>query len=586
MSQISPPLPTPPTSTGSSRWARRAALVTMIVAACFSATVATLMIVEWLAPTVDAYSPSSEMSALRKQYSENRNPGSEKAVRVGSEIRQYDVELRTGFFQRRWSYGTARWLLAFGAVATLLSGHWYRSLAGRMRLPALAPGSPRPDERSAASRGVVAAMTAGVVMCALLVAATLVGHINLAPPEVEPIVLTGQWPAFRGPRMTGVVPSGMWPDRWSARTGENILWKCPIEGQGNSSPVVWGDRVFLTTATDEECWVHCVNAATGRLAWRRKVESLPGVELAEAHEDTGFAAPTPVTDGRGVWVTYANGVTACFDFEGNQRWAISLGKPVSQWGVASSLLLYKDALILQLDQGGDVEAGLSALVVMDKDTGQVLRRVPRSTINGWTTPILAGSEEGLSRAQLIVGGNPYVAAYDPDTFEELWRVDCLGQDVAPSPIAAGGLVFVSISGNKTLAIRPDGSGNVTETHVAWSVEESPSDMPSPVANDQYYLQVTSSGFVVCYRAADGTKLWEHDFGVSMKPSPALVGDVVYLPDESGTTHIFKLADTFELIRACDLGETQTASPAFADGRIYIRTINNLWCIGPKPASAK
>ena len=286
MSEPARSLPPAPNSASDRRYARWAALATLIVTAGFTVVVATLMIAEWLSPPVDAYSATSRMPALRKQYATYRNPGSEKATRVGQEIRQLDVELRTAFHQRRWLYDSARWLLAFGALATLLSGHWYRSLTGRMTLPSLTPGSVRPDEQLAARRGAVAALASGVMVCALLVAATLVGHVSLVPPEVEPIVLRGRWPAFRGPHMNGVVPAGTWPDRWSARTGENILWKCPIEGQGNSSPVVWGDRVFLTTATVEECWVHCINAASGRLAWRRKVSTAANTRIGMANSNT------------------------------------------------------------------------------------------------------------------------------------------------------------------------------------------------------------------------------------------------------------------------------------------------------------
>lgn len=569
--------------------ARVAALALLIVAACFSAVIAGTLAVEVLRPAVDPYDPSSELPAMRGRLVESNNPTSERAVKIAGEIRQYDVELRANFFRRRLSYDSGRWLLAAGLVVTVLAAHGYVSLGRRLNLPPLSSGIQKPEWTAVARRNVAGLAVAGGAVCAALLVAALVGHVSLAAPEVEPITLTGQWPAFRGPQMTGVVPPGTWPDRWSARTGENILWKCPIPGQGNSSPVVWGDRIFVTSADTTERWVHCASAATGRLAWSRRVESPPGgpeMTTDDVMDLTGFAAPTAVTDGQAVWATFANADVVCFDFSGNQKWVINLGKPVSTYGLATSLLLHKNVVILQHDQGSNPEDGLSWLIAMDKATGEIVRRVPRETANSWSTPILIGPAEGLPRQELITCSSPYVMAYDPDTFEELWRAKGLDGDVAPTPTFAGGLVFMANADGQAMAIRPGGSGDVTATHVVWSADEALPDTVSPLASATHYMHVASYGEVVCYRAADGTKLWQNRFESTFRPSPSLVGNLVYLPDDFGTTYIFELADEFKLIRSCDLGESQSASPAFADGRIYIRAKSNLYCIGPKPESGK
>jgi outer membrane protein assembly factor BamB len=394
-----------------------------------------------------------------------------------------------------------------------------------------------------------------------------------APPEMT-------WPQFRGPTGLGLVPAGDWPTSWDSATGKNILWKCPIAGKGNSSPVVWGKRVFVTTADTEKRWVHCLDAAAGQVLWSTEIKSPLGSAAANFADDVlaGYAAATPATDGKRVYVTYANADVAAVDFNGKQLWVRNLGKPQSSYGLASSPILYQNLLILQHDQGAEAKAQLSSILALDTRTGKTVWQTPRPVPSSWSTPIIIRPDPAGERVELITCGNPWAIAYDPATGRELWRADVLNEDVAATPVFANGLIFV-VSKRQACAIRPGGSGEVTKTHLVWFSEVNLPEVVSPLANDKYYLQVGSEGKVTCLAASDGHQVWENDFGTMFQPSPLLVGDMVYLPTADGHVILFKLAGAYALAGNCAVGDTLTATPAFVGDRIYIRGDNNLYCIG-------
>lgn len=563
---------------GRQRILRASAFGLTMVAACFSAVIAGRLLQSHLAGPATPYTDNPEMRALGARLVDT--PDDSETIRL---IRRKDVQLRTNFFDRRAVTDSGRWLLAAGLVATVLAANWFVSIGRKMDLPPLDAGSEEPDWPVEARRNASAVAAMAAVACAGFLVAALAGHSAL--PGKRTLTLTGRWPAFRGPKMTGVVPEGQWPETWNAETGENILWVCPIPGRGNSSPVVWGRRVFLTTATHRENWVHCVDAAEGRVAWSRRVVSpvdAPAMAEDDVFEMTGFAAPTPVTDGKHVWATFANADVVCFDLDGTQIWVRNLGKPTINYGRATSLVLHQGRVILQNDQGSTPEDGLSSIIAFDKATGKTVWETDRDLAGTWTTPIIIGPDEGLDRYELITCGDPSVIAYDPADGRELWRANGLGGEVAPMPTFAGGRIFAVNTGSQVMAIRPGGSGDVTASRVAWVAEDGLPSIVSPVASATHYLQVDSDlALVTCYRATDGRKLWEQKLDAeTFKASPSLVGDRVFLTDGEGTTYVFPLADTFKLIRTCLIGEPVSASPAYADGRIYIRTENNLYCIAP------
>jgi outer membrane protein assembly factor BamB len=298
-------------------------------------------------------------------------------------------------------------------------------------------------------------------------------------------------------------------------------------------------------------------------------------EPFEVMEETGFAAPTVVTDGRRVYAIFATGDIGAFDFNGKSVWTKSLGIPDSSYGYAASLAMYRNLVLIQFDQGGP-EDGISRLIALDGVTGQLVWETKRPVPNSWSSPIVTKIGEQF---QLITCGDPWVIAYDPAKGTELWRVNCLYGDVAPSPVYANGLIFVVEPDARLIAIRAGGQGDVTKTHIAWDNDDWGPSICSPVSNGELVFLLASEGLLGCYKSSDGTKLYEQDLRENFLASPSLVGDKVYLLTEEGVMLIIQAGPEYKQLTKCELGEKCHASPAFVDGRIYIRGLENLYCIG-------
>ena len=391
---------------------------------------------------------------------------------------------------------------------------------------------------------------------------------------------TENWPCFRGPTGQGLVPAGEWPELWDGVTGDGVLWKTPVPLPGNSSPVVWGDRIFLTAATVESQEILCFHRDNGELLWRTRVTAprAHDVRDLEIFEDTGYAASTPVTDGERLYALFATADIAAVDvIDGGLAWARNLGDPDNVYGLATSLVLHDKMVIFQFDRGGDARDELSSLLAIDTGSGATLWSIPREVDASWSTPILVETDAGL---ELIAAGDPWVISYDLDARAERWRVRGLSGDVAPLPIVAGGMVIVTNEYADMLAIRLGGEGDVTETHIAWRAEDGLSDAPSPLSDGQYVLQAHSMGELTCFDLETGELLWSEDLpSPSMWASPILAGNTVYLFAQDGKCYLMELGKALELRDGGSIGEKISATPAFADGCIYVRSESHLYAIG-------
>lgn len=365
---------------------------------------------------------------------------------------------------------------------------------------------------------------------------------------------------------------------WDAVTGEVVLWKTEVPLPGQGSPVVWDDHVFLSGATEETREVYCFDAGTGELLWQRDVvvELTADDEPPEVSEDTGFAAPTTATDGRRAYAIFANGDVAAFDFEGNLVWSRTFGPLENAYGHAASLAIYRDRLIVQLDQGHGAEQEKSVLVALDAATGKRVWQTKRPVPNSWSTPIIVNTGQ---RDEIITCANPWVIAYNPKDGKELWRVDCLRGDVAPSPIFAGGLVFACNAGAGLFAIDPTKAATGEDSPLVWTALDGVPDVPSPVGNDELVFLVDSYGTVTCYEVQTGEKIWEYYLEVPVYASPTLVGEYLYVLDQKGAAHILQAGRKYKRVGKAILGEDTNSSPAFMNDRIYIRTNKHLYCIG-------
>ncbi|MBE3097735.1 MAG: PQQ-binding-like beta-propeller repeat protein [Planctomycetes bacterium] len=575
----------------------QAAVGAAVVAGLFLIFVCALLASAHVRSATLEFQNSEELAGLRAAIL--KAPDAATAAGLREAVRRRDLELRENLFGGWPFLQTGGYLLLGGAVVFVIAAGQAFACRKRLPMPALDAEAAR---KAAASRrrgrAAVVALAVLIGGAGVLVGVFLVGGSAGQPPPAAggPGETAGgappaaadfpsaeeiarQWPRFRGPAGLGVSAYANVPAAWNGPGGEGILWKTPVPLPGENSPVVWGDRVFLTGATEEKREVYCFDAATGNLLWQKAVQTPEGAALEppEVLEDTGFAAPTAATDGRRTAAIFANGDIACFDYAGRQLWARNLGTIKNSYGYASSLHLYRGRVLVLLDQGTPAKP-LSSLLALDGATGKTAWETKRPVPGSWATPILIHTGK---REEFIAAGKPWVISYDPAGGTELWRAKVLDGDVAPSPVFAAGLVFAVNSGAKLAAIRPDGQGDVTESAIAWAAEDGLPDIVSPLSDGKLVWLFTTDGILTCYRVKDGTKAYEKEMDVVVKSSPTLAGDRIYITDEKGVTHILATGEAFQELGRAPLGEDVRATPAFLDGRIYIRGAKHLYAIGKK-----
>lgn len=410
----------------------------------------------------------------------------------------------------------------------------------------------------------------------------LLGAASQVPQQARMIETTGEgakyWPRWRGPSGQGLVPAGPYANTWSP--ARNVKWRVQVPGQGNSSPIVWGDRIFLTTAHDGGARLSLVafQRADGRKLWETLV---PQSRREWAHQKNGHASATPVTDGQLVYASFgSNGLAAFNVATGNVVWHRRFGDINNYHGPAGSPILYKDRLFLYQD--GDGRGGQRSFVAaFDAKTGRTLWETPRTETVGWGTPVVVSVG---GRDELIVSSQRRVTAYDPQGGRELWTVRGNTFEVIPTPVVAHGLVFCSSGrAGPTIAIRPGGSGDVTSTHVAWSTPRGSPFVPSGIVVDGLlYLINDMQSILTVYDAQSGTLAYQGRLGVAQREgfsaSPVAVNGEVFFTNDDGETFVVKAGREFKLLHTNTLGERTLASPALVDGVWYWRTASSLVAI--------
>jgi outer membrane protein assembly factor BamB len=385
------------------------------------------------------------------------------------------------------------------------------------------------------------------------------------------------WTRWRGPSGQGIVNSGSYTDRWSPTEG--VKWKVPVPGRGHSSPIIWGDTIFLTTEYDEGARLSMLafRRADGRQLWETFV---PTAGVEHVHLKNSRASATAVTDGKLVLASFGTHGLAAFDFDGKLVWHAPVGMLNNYHGSAGSPILHQDRLFIYQDHRGTADTG-SFVAAYDKNTGKQIWKTARSAMTGWGTPIVirAGARE-----ELIVSSQRKVQAYDPASGKELWTVAGMSVEVIPTPVVGGGLVICS-SGRQgpTIAIRPGGSGDVTATHVAWSSPKGSPFVPSGVVVDGVlYLVNDLQSILTAYDVKTGQVLYQGRLGEAKREgfsaSPIAVGGKVFFTNDDGETFVLKAGREFNLLHVNNLGEPTLASPALVDGRWYFRTASSLLAI--------
>jgi outer membrane protein assembly factor BamB len=503
-----------------------------------------------------------------------------------SDIRQFDLSIRQA---RLWRLSFAQhcsYMLLLSVVVFLIASKAVAQMHNSLPKPGLRrDAGPRQIREASVSRwavvgAVIVAAGAGWGLLEYYRPLAFVNAESRAPAYASMAEKSMQWPRFRGPGGSGVSRFDNIPTQWNGASGQGILWKSPVLLPGHNSPVVWDKRVFISGATADKREVYCFDADSGRLLWTGDVPTSPAAagKKLEMSEDTGYAASSVATDGQRIYAIFPTGDVAAFDLTGRRLWYKSLGVPENPYGYASSLETYQDRVIVQDDQG-DPDSAKSRLYAFDGSTGRPVWEAKRNVYSSWTSPIVV---DVGGRPQLITVANPWVIAYDPAGGAEIWRAKCTSGDTTPSPIYAGGLVLAIEPSSHLAAIKPDGKGDVTATHVAWKMTESGPDICSPVGNDQFVYLLEGSGTLVCCSLPDGKKLYSQDLKESFMASPSIAGNKLYVPAETGVMHIVEVGPQYKEIGKCELGEKTRASPAFAPGRLYIRGEKNLYCIGGRP----
>jgi len=387
--------------------------------------------------------------------------------------------------------------------------------------------------------------------------------------------LEQNWPSFRGPVSNGTAGSVDGPTEWDVEAGTNIKWTVDLPLPGANSPVIWGDRLFLSAADASAYEVHCYDVETGEQIWKQTVGQLPGspADKPEVTEETGHAAPTMVVHGELVFAVFANGDMVAYDFEGELVWGRNVGVPENHYGHSSSLIAWDGLVYVQLD--GMSEAKVLALNI---GTGDEVWSAQRETIS-WASPIIARTEIG---PQLIMNSEATVDAYDPATGKLLWSEEFLAGEVAPSPVYANGIVFAANEYAVAGAIRVGGTAEAPESELIWEYDEFLPEVASPITDGERIYFGTSAGDFVCVNlesaSDEGEEVYAEELDMGFYSSPVLVGDTIYIGDLDGVMYVIKSGPEFELISKIEMGEEIFATPAFMDGRMYLRTAQHLYCI--------
>ena len=383
----------------------------------------------------------------------------------------------------------------------------------------------------------------------------------------------GDWPGWRGPAGTGVSKEDHLPTQWS--TTENVRWRINLSGKGVSTPIVVGDRIFLTASEgrkSEQLHVYCFHRVDGRRLWHTRL--LGAAESEGEFGPGGMAVPTPAADTEHVYVLFGTGELACLDFEGRPVWIRSLAQEYgafrNRWGMGASPLLLDGLLVILVDHWGS-----SYLLGVDAATGRNRWKTARQAAVNWSSPVAA-----CSGKQIVVSGTHKVQGYDAKTGSELWSITGMQQECISSPIAQGSRVFAASGpAGLALALRLDGGqSDFPETKVVWRSRRGTPNIPSPLCLDEYYYQVGDQGIATCLSIATGAELWRERLRGSYHASLVAGDGKLYFTNLEGVTSVVRAGPKFQLLARCSLGEAIVASPAISSGQLFFRGEKHLFCI--------
>jgi outer membrane protein assembly factor BamB len=608
-----------------------------VIAGIFSVAVALLLLLNFWQLSKSDPVESKALEALVERL--NSDPGNEELI---TEIRNFDLLARKAYFNSRWQVRTGAFLLLSGAIILIVALQVYTSLKAKIEKPGISEKS-EIIERLLARKGIIAVgvVLFGLALAGSFFSDDYLKKYNrdivaAADKEIsadEPVAIVEvrsaedtpeeevQQPSgnevlthsqedisgdgetagpadidqegtdksainaartvealtatliknnhnsFRGPFGLGLVYHKNIPIEWDGNTGKSVIWKSAVPKAGFNSPVVWADRIFLAGADEKSREVYCFNRTDGKLLWSGNAGNITGSPSSPPRvtEDTGLSAPTVTTDGKRVYAIFATGDIVAFNMEGQRIWARNLGVPDNHYGHSSSLITWDNKLFVQYDtnKGGKVMA-------LGTGDGQTVWETARKAKISWASPVMA-EVDGVY--QLLLTADPIVAGYDIDTGEELWSVECMMGEVGPSVAYSDGVVFAANEYARMVAI------DIKTQQILWEQDMYLPEASSPVAHKGLVFIATSYGVLACYDAKTGDQHWEHDVGITLYSSPVIAEDKLFMMDNEGVMRIYEVSREMKLLKENELGETAGTTPAFAEGRIYIRGEKHLFCIG-------
>jgi outer membrane protein assembly factor BamB len=421
---------------------------------------------------------------------------------------------------------------------------------------------------------------------------------------VAGVLFAQNWPQFRGPGATGVADGMNPPVKWDVAAGTNIAWKTPIPGLAHSSPIVWGDRIYVTTAIPkkqgvqfrgglygagepaddnlEQSWrLYALDRKTGKIIWGRTVlEANPRISR---HPKNSHASSTPATDGRHIVATFGSEGLFAFDTDGTVLWKQDLGildqgafdYPDFQWGTASSPIIFKNLAIVQCDLQND-----SFLAAFDVASGKPVWRTKRDAIPSWASPTVI---ESGGRAELVTNGAEYMRGYDPLTGKELWRLKGTSMISVPTPFAANGLIYLFSGYSRYIqpmyAVRPGAAGDITladgqtsNEHVAWGMKKGAPYLPTPVVYGEYLYTCTHNGILTCLKAKTGERVYQNRVASGAFTASLIAADGrVYVPSEDGDIYVIVAGPEYKVLGVNHMNDVLMATPAISKDMLIVRS---------------
>lgn len=596
------------------------------ISGIFCITVALLLLLNFMQMAKNKPLESKALTALVQQLS--KEPNSDE---LKQEIRNFDLLARKAYFNTQWQVKTGGYLLLFGAIVFALSLRVVIGIKSKIAEPDIKLESDLTsrimtqrwvmitgsilvilglgasfisvdhlkmyavDESIAALKTTdnqeqievvkvgenpqvvqsAKADSSGKQLAAVTPAQTDTSAKAGAPVAVAKITfptnstIKANAPGFRGPFGNGVFFHKNIPVEWDAASGKNVIWKTAVPKKGLNSPVIWGNKLFLSGADKQSREVYCFDRNTGKVLWKQLVDNVKGspATAPKVTEDTGLAAPSLTTDGNKVYAIFADGDIICFDMDGNRVWARNLGLPDNHYGHASSLIMWKDKVYVQYDTNKSRK-----LIALNGSTGETIWETVRQGKISWASPILA---EINGKVQVVLSNDPMVAGYDATSGKELWSVNCMMGEVGPSPAFGSGLIFAANEYAKLVAIDPAKNVKV------WESDEYMPEVASPVTSNGLLFIATSYGVLACYDAKTGQKYWVKEDGPGYYSSPVIADNKLYTFDTAGKMRVFEVGKAEKILGEGNAAEKVTTTPAFAEGRMYLRTPNFIYCIGKK-----